>query len=149
MRNDGLLARTYLSFTGTQQGMAPRQYITTRNLLIVFKEFGFRGINLGDCVGADAEAFELAVATGYRLIGHPPTEPKKRAFLKYDEEFPPLPYLERNHRIVDNGSFLIAAPKSSEEYARSGTWATVRYARSKQRHGVLVLPNGNVKRLTD
>jgi hypothetical protein len=67
---------------------------------------------------------------GIRIVIHPPTDPKKRAFCKGAAEIrEPKPYLDRNHDIVDEGSgLLIAAPFQEEEILRSGTWATVRYA---------------------
>jgi len=56
----------------------------------------------------------------------------------------PKPYLERNHNIVDESELLIACPKSKEEELRSGTWATVRYARKKGVRIILIYPDGSV-----
>jgi hypothetical protein len=41
----------------------------------------------------------------------------------------PRPPLERNLLMVDRAQLLLAAPRSSVEERRSGTWATIRYAR--------------------
>lgn len=38
-------------------------------------------------------------------------------------------YLDRNREMVDGADVLIAFPKTAEEETRSGTWATIRYAR--------------------
>lgn len=52
----------------------------------------------------------------------------------------PAEYLDRNHAIVDECSVLIAAPRSLTEEQRSGTWATVRYARKMGRPVVILDP---------
>lgn len=83
----------------------------------------------GDCIGADAQAHDAARALGYHIVLHPPTNPSRRAYCSADEEAPPLEYLARNKRIVESSELLIAGP-SGPERVRSGTWSTVRYARS-------------------
>lgn len=87
-----------------------------------------------------------AVALGVKTIGHPPSDSLRRAYCAYDEERTPLPFLVRNHAIVDEGvDGLIAAPSGWVEEQRSGTWATVRYARKLGRRIWIVLPDGRVK----
>jgi hypothetical protein len=84
----------------------------------------------GDCVGADAQAH--LIANPYTtVIIHPPLADRLRAGCdpSYGSILTPKPYLERNHDIVDACDLLIAAPVGPE-IQRSGTWATVRYARS-------------------
>ena len=39
---------------------------------------------------------------------------------------------------------LVAAPKEDEEVVRSGTWATVRYARKAGRVVLVVRPDGTI-----
>lgn len=129
-----------LGFTGTQSGMAPRQRKAVRQLLWNVKE-----LHLGDCVGADAEAYEEALLLGIPTIGHPPTNGRRRAFLDYNEEREPKPYLERNRDIAADGvDGLIAAPDGWVETQRSGTWATVRYARALRRRIWVVRPDGTI-----
>lgn len=129
-------------FTGTQQGMAPRQRKTVRKLL-----HRVHVLHLGDCVGSDAEAYDEATDLGIRRVGHPPSEGRKRAFLAYDEEREPKPYLVRNKDIAAEGvDGLIAAPKGFVEEQRSGTWATIRAAQRLGRLVMIVLPDGRVKR---
>lgn len=88
----------------------------------------------GDCVGADAEAAEIARELGVAIVVHPPDDPKLRAFSGRfgDTVHDPRPYLERNRAIVDATEVLIAAP-AKRAGARSGTWATIRYARARSR----------------
>lgn len=114
--------------TGTQGGVTVKQIVGVHQILTAE---GVEELHLGDCIGADEQIFELARGLGIRLVGHPPTNPDKRAFRTYDEERPPFPYLVRNRHIVDEVELLIATPKTSTEQIRSGTWSTVRYARSK------------------
>lgn len=57
----------------------------------------------------------------------------------------PLPPLERNHRIVDACDVLIACPKDAQEQLRSGTWATVRYARKQGKRVIVITPDGTVE----
>ncbi len=88
----------------------------------------------GDCIGADAYAHGVAQELGITVVVHPPSNPTYRAFCQANAVYPPvtvLPerdYLARNHDIVDACDLLIALP-SGPERLRSGTWATVRYAR--------------------
>lgn len=114
-------------FTGTRKGM-------TKNQLIQFiKELEpYNEIHLGDCIGADAEAWLIAKAYRLRLVGHPPVKSKLRAHLAYDFSHSPLGYIERNHEIVDWCDTLFVAPEGPEEnHPRSGTWATYRYAKKE------------------
>ncbi len=87
----------------------------------------------GDCIGADKEAHEMVreFHPECLIVGHPPSNQIKRAGTLCDIFRPALPYLDRNHAIVDAVSVLIAAPKDPSEQLRSGTWATIRYARGK------------------
>jgi len=133
-----------LGFTGTSHGMAPRQRKTVHQLL-----YDVNTIHLGDCVGADAEAYAEAVMLGIKVVGHPPSDGKKRAFCDYDEEWAPQPYLIRNRDIVGAGiDGLIAAPKDYVQPANlrgQGTWSTIGYARLVGRHIWIVFPNGTIK----
>jgi hypothetical protein len=134
-------------FTGTSKspGMAPRQLKAVRQLL-----YHVTILHLGDAVNADAQAHLEAVHLGIKTIGHPPTDPSRRAFCTYDEEREPQAYLVRNHGIVHEAlDGLIAAPSGFVEQMRgSGTWATVRYARKLKRRVWVVLPDGTKRRET-
>ncbi len=131
-----------VGFTGTSHApLAPRQRKRLEQLL-----WNVGKIHLGDCINADAEAHDLATALGVPTAGHPPTNPAKRAFLDYDEEFPAKDYLARNHDIVEAGvNGLIACPRGWVEEKRSGTWATIRYAVKLKRHLWIIRPDGSVK----
>jgi hypothetical protein len=96
----------------------------------------FEWFHHGDCRGADAEAHEIAKSLGYKIALHPPTTAviSTRAFCKgVDYFFVEAPYLDRNRGIVNESALLLAAPRTMQEVLRSGTWATVRYARKCDR----------------
>lgn len=134
----------HVGFTGTRKGMSRGQ----RDALLTFlkganqsRKFLGAVLHHGDCVGADAEANEVADSLGMCTVIHPPENPKHRAWCEADEYRYRKPYLERNRDIVDECDFLVAAP-GGKERRRSGTWATVRYAR-KQGKQVVILERGS------
>lgn len=114
-------------FTGTQLGMTEGQVKYLREMLIKYKA---TEIHLGDCIGADTQAYHVALELGLGKVGHPPTNRTKRSLLNYDEELGPLPYLVRNRAIVAACDLLLVAPKANHEELHSGTWATWRYAQN-------------------
>ena len=119
-----------VGFTGTQTGMNETQLIQLRRLLRRLKREGYTDFHHGACIGADEQAHDVAKSLGYRLVVHPPDNTAKLAFgIRGGIWRSPAPYLTRNHHIVDESEVLIAAPRSVSEVQRSGTWATVRYAR--------------------
>jgi hypothetical protein len=131
-----------VSFTGTQTGMTQKQKYVLEDLL---DELHALELHHGDCIGADEEAHIIALIIGMRIVIHPPDDDSKRAFCKLAAEVrEPKPYLVRNDDIAEEGEVLIATPKEYEEKVRSGTWATVRYARKKGRDIFIILPDGRV-----
>lgn len=122
-----------IGFTGTQRGLSPGQATFLRSTLLEHNPTEFHH---GDCVGADAEAHEIVreLLPQCKIIIHPPTVPHKQAFCHGDETRVNKPYLQRNRCIVDSVDLLIAAPWTNEEQLRSGTWATIRYARKVKRY---------------
>ncbi len=97
--------------------------------LLHFRQLGMVWFHHGDCVGADAEAHEIAARLGYKIAIHPPYDPSRRAFKQGDYLSPVDSYLSRNRKIVLNTSALFAAPHTMNENARGGTWYTVRFAK--------------------
>lgn len=133
---------TRIGFTGTQHGVSSAQRAMLRDLLAGYAEIG--ELHHGDCIEADAAAHDIAKSLGYRVVVHPPSDPRKRAFKSGDEMREPLPYLTRNHNIVNGTTFLIATPREHFEQLRSGTWATIRYARKLGRVVHIIRPDGRV-----
>jgi hypothetical protein len=130
-----------LGFTGTRRGMTlPQHDEVLRQML------GSWTLHHGDCIGADAQAHVAAQALSLEVVLHPPSENGQRAFCPASVARTPLPYLERNHAIVDECDYLIAAPGEKTERARgSGTWATIRYARKTGVPVTVVFPDGSVE----
>lgn len=128
-------------FTGTSHGpLATRQLQMPRQLL-----WKVDVLHLGDCIHADAQANVEALVLGIKTIGHPPIEGAKRACCEYDGVREPKSYLVRNQDIATEGiDGLIACPGGWVEIQRSGTWATVRYARKLHRFIQIILPDGRV-----
>lgn len=106
----------------------------------------------GDCIGWDAFGDEIikGLKIPIQIVYHPPTKQLLRAFCvsrkDFDEVLPPLPYIERNHTIVDTVSHMVFTPSGMSESVRSGTWATVRYAREQEVPHVIIFPDGSIER---
>ena len=65
----------HIGFTGTQQGMTLRQKQQLNEILRDLYDKGNRWFHHGDCIGADAEAHDIATAIGYHILVHPPINP--------------------------------------------------------------------------
>ena len=132
---------TNIGFTGTRRGMTAEQKTVLRSLL----QAAGGEFHHGDCIGADAEAHDIAQANGLEPVIHPPTDPKQRARKEAKRILAPLPYLRRNKEIVRETELLIATPGEFEEQHRSGTWSTVRHARRLGRRVLVILPDGKLQ----
>jgi hypothetical protein len=130
-----------IGFTGTQKGMTEQQRQQVTNLLVWLG--GKTEFWHGRCVGADEEAAIIADDLGYTTRAFPGPDPAKRHAFISDWTQPPMPYLERNHVIVDGCGLIIATPNGDEKL-RSGTWATIRYARKQGKTLFIVAPNGQI-----
>lgn len=128
-----------VGFTGTREGMTRGQH---DKINMLFKATATSEFHHGDCVGSDSQAHNIVRrhANEAKIIVHPPTDDKYRAFCSGDEIREPDSYLFRNHAIVLESELLIATPKEFTEITRSGTWATVRYARAQGVPVLLILP---------
>lgn len=97
----------------------------------------------GDCIGGDELAHDLAKLYGFLTHGHPPINNKLRAYRRCDFMEKPLPYIQRNHNIVDSVGRLWVLPNTFDEQLRSGTWATWRYAKKRHVLYTIIFPNGS------
>lgn len=102
----------------------------------------------GDCIGGDAELHDLCRKVSNNLVhihGHLPNDDSQRAFCKCDSYSDPLPYIKRNHVIVNVSQLIVAFPAEYTMRLRgSGTWATIRYAKLRKPL-IIVYPNGKVE----
>jgi hypothetical protein len=134
-------------FTGTRQGMTPAQLGAFARLILDHdNQFNSIEFHHGDCIGSDAQAHHLvnAIASKPVIWIHPPTDEKHRAFCGGLNIKKPLPYLDRNKKIVEEAKVMLATPAESEEQLRSGTWSTIRYAHKQGKKVTLILPTGMV-----
>jgi len=135
-----------IGFTGTQKGMTRQQKNVLKKLLseinIELNQIS-KVLHHGDCIGADKEACEIALDLGFELHCHPPINSNKRAFVKSKYVEKEKSYLDRNHDIVNSSYILYATPFEMEEVLRSGTWATIRYARKQNKKITIIFPDGN------
>jgi len=138
-----------VGFTGTQDGMTPKQFCAVGRRLKKLNEVSaVTELHHGDCVGADAEVHGIALMDFSNIVLHihPPVNERKRAFSLGDEKrivmYEAKEYMDRNHDIVDATEILIATPKEKEEQVRSGTWATFRYGKKRNRDIYVIYPDG-------
>lgn len=139
-----------IGFTGTRNGM------TTEQLAAL--EFYMEGTGVrdyfhhGDCLGADAQAHDIAIRLGLPVTLYPPADDSLRAFCKgATHTHKPSPYLTRNHAIVLACGILIACPAGPEPRSRraGGTWYTIRDARDTVRRPFTIIwPDGSLESTT-
>jgi len=108
----------------------------------------FEEFHHGDCIGADEQSHELMQEYVSQIIIHPPINGSKRAFCKKSDWgdpkiLDPKEYIARNHDIVNAVDLMIATPAEFDEQLRSGTWATIRYAKKIKRDLVIIYPDGS------
>jgi hypothetical protein len=125
----------------------------------LFREYDEIEFHHGDCIGADAQAATILndlrhsqTRCHVRIICHPgfppnhPQETKYRAFTDFNDEVrDPKPFIGRDHDIVDETEEMVATPVSEDEEVRSGTWTTVRYARTQDRKVTVLNPKKTPK----
>lgn len=135
--------------TATRDGLTVKQRRTFRQYVV---ERGGGEYHHGSCVGGDADAHAILrdvakkVPMLVRIVLHMPDNPRHVAQCDGDEVRDPLPYLMRNHNIVDETRLLIGLPNGMREQLRSGTWATLRYARKMGHPLLIIFPDGSISR---
>ena len=137
-----------VGFTGSKQGMTNFQEKTVDTLLAELKANGYKYARHGMCVGSDAIFNRLAKLRFYWTIGHPGVDAdgqvKHRSTCSVDQLTPEHPFLIRNRHIVDRSHAMLATPGQNREVTRSGTWATIRYARARRIPLYLIYPDGHI-----
>lgn len=138
---------THIAFTGTRNGLSTPQRVALTETLGLLSDPSSIMHN-GACAGADHSAATIWRDLSCRLEFHPGDRSQAQwaqGFCVEGETVRPCaPYLLRNHHMVDASSVLVGCPSTMEETLRSGTWATIRYARRMKVYRVLVLPNGRI-----
>lgn len=137
-----------VGFTGTRRGLTPHQ---ARSVLSLLADLRATKILHGACQGADRDVHELA--NGLLREMYPSMPEQYRWAIEHcgpgDVVHPmppstvkPNPQIWRNHKIVERCDVLIACPGEALEVLRSGTWATIRYARETLVPQYRCLPDG-------
>ena len=88
-----------VGFTGTKLGMRDPQFTSLTRLLIDLLGNRFHH---GDCEGSDVQAAGVALGLGYRIICHPPINPRHRGWFAQNHEVHiPYEYVVRDRHIVN------------------------------------------------
>lgn len=130
-----------VAITGTRQGLSLQQKATLELWL------AFHPLNClchGAAYGTD-EYLAVRANEGTHVIAFPCNlkgQTSEKAIQASDEVFDAEPPLERNRAMVDYAMELIAFPRLMEEEQRSGTWATIRYARRRNVPVTIFWPDG-------
>lgn len=155
-----------LTFTGTRRGTTPAQLLAAFNLVVLYAPERFLH---GGAPGADAEIDDLvapwywergsgekrllAAIFGTPPIGVYPAEVDRHAhwmiraeYAAIREVYEPQDPLRRNRIMARLCHRLVACPAEQiGESLRSGTWATVRYAREAGKPVTIVRPDGKME----
>ncbi len=130
-----------LAFTGTRQGMTIPQMSEVAGYLVLHPEFD--EYHHGGCVGADARFHQMVIELmeEYELHIHWSDIPglhmsHPRNAVQHEAKRPLL----RNRDMADIANTLLATPKEADEITRSGTWATIRYARKAGAEVIIFAP---------
>lgn len=133
-----------IGFTGTRLGMTALQLGVCEYEM---RRLGITSFHHGDCVGADAEAHQMARALHARVYIHPPIDERLRAHCgEWHRMEEAKNHFARNRDIVNAADVMIATPWQMKEPipSRGGTWYTVSYARKQGKRVLIVWPDGNV-----
>lgn len=140
-----------IGFTGTRDGMTEAQEEAVKDLLL---HLGATRLLHGACHGADRQAHRIAIGMFRDLY---PARPEQLYWAEQHiapgdtihplpaSDVKPNPEIWRNHKIVDRADVMIAAPASPIEILRSGTWATIRYAKQTEVKCYRCLPDGTIR----
>ena len=126
-----------LGMTGSREGISEN---AIKQLEKFINETNISEAHHGDCVGADMIFHNIVSQHGIKTIIHPPKNNKLRAFCKGDIINPEKEYIARNHDIVDCTDILLAFPVTKNEVLKSGTWATIRYAKKQNKEIIIMYP---------
>ena len=138
-------------FTGTRTGMSGPQAtellveLTSPFTYVAPEEIAYLEIayfHHGDCVGSDYLAACMADKVGWITVAHPPLNDKYRAHHASNIILDKDTYLGRDEAIVRAAEKMIATPRNYYPVARSGTWATIRYAQKIGKPVLIIFPDG-------
>jgi hypothetical protein len=135
-----------LGFTGRKEGITESQIIMITNFVRIIN---FASAIHGDCVGADACFHDIVRKEKPRpkayIEKYPSLHTDYQANKEADFINEPMKALVRDKIMANKSNIMLATPPTEQEILRSGTWATVRYARASPtiRKVIIIAPNGN------
>lgn len=133
---------TIVGFTGTREAMFNSQNWALMETLQTLRTVSSE-LHHGGCKGADEVAHNLAMKLGFKIEVHPSDLAGYQGLRAFASKVHPAkPALKRNHDIVSACDVLVAVVKGPEEL-RSGTWATIRYARKAKKPIIIIWPFGS------
>lgn len=133
-----------VGFTGSRDPLPSAQKAALERLLYrLDDEERIAEGHHGDCIEGDMEFDRWCRSVGIERHAHPGPDGPNRARSDAQVIYAPQPFLVRNRDIVDACDVMVSCP-SGPERQRSGTWATVRYARKLGRRLIVVWPDGHV-----
>jgi hypothetical protein len=135
-----------LAFTGTRRGMTPAQRAALTQVLPVLPE----RVLHGGAVGADNDFDFWIVAAGMppeNIEVYPVGDERLHFWRRLEKRTVHNGYwwpLARNRVMVERCDALLACPAEPTEVLRSGTWATIRYARAAGKPITIICPDGTI-----
>lgn len=138
----GVIPTLSIGVTSTRNGMTEAQRVAVSQIV---ERSQAQVAHHGDCIGGDSNFHDICRRMGLWIVGHPPTNPKYRAWCDVDDLRSEKDYLVRDEDIVRESTWMIAAPKNNKWIPHSGTWATVTITRRLEKPLALVFPGGTVQ----
>jgi hypothetical protein len=134
-----------LGFTGTRKGLSKAQRSALPYALCAIRA---DQVIHGGAMGADTE---FGTWTGSVEVVIYPASAERYEYWRCVQSpwltiNPPIKPLVRNVIIANRCDHLLACPAEMVEQQRSGTWATVRYARKAGKPITLLLPDGSIQK---
>lgn len=125
-------------FAGTRNGMTDKQKAEVEQLL---KELKVTTLYHGSAVGADEEASLIALRLGINVRGFPGNVDADRSRAAHADNWEkPAPPLTRNKAMVKRAHIVVGAPDGPERPRGSGTWSTIRFAKTAGKKVYVVEP---------
>lgn len=137
-----------IGVTATREGLTP---IQLNNAKIAMSSHSSHSTTLhhGACVGGDEQLALTAFNLGYTIAAHPPINKKALSVRALDLStivWEEDDYIARNRTIVDVTDVMLAFPRTRAEELRSGTWSTIRYAKTRNKALVIFWPGGGFQK---
>ena len=133
-----------IGITASRKGISAQALETFEAVLQEHPEL--EELHHGDCVGGDEQIHMMVqnIVPEVRLVIHPPINEDLRANCKGAYKvLPKKDYMSRNHDIVNTSEVIVGFPNGNHEIIRSGTWATLRFARKKNKKIIVIYPDGS------